>query len=114
MIDLVDVIRDLRTQISQAQLASIGEDLQFELGPIELEMSVAVTEEISGQGKVRFYVLEMGASGKESELTTQRIKMTLTPRGANSKDTEAAQSENEKVLAQALVYVTGKELTGER
>ncbi|WP_285313212.1 trypco2 family protein [Pseudarthrobacter sp. fls2-241-R2A-168] len=114
MIDLVDVIRDLRTQIGQAQLASAGEDLQFEVGPIELEMSVAVTAEVSGQAKVRFYVLEMGAGGKESEVSTQRIKMTLTPRGTKTGNNGASESETEKALAQALVYVTGKELAGER
>jgi Trypsin-co-occurring domain 2 len=109
LIDLVDVIRDLRTQIGQAQRAAGGEDLQFELGPVELEMSVAVAAEVSGQAKVRFYVLEMGAGGKESEVATQRIKFTLTPRNS-----DASESQTEKALAQALVYVTGKEVAGER
>lgn len=105
LIDLVDVIRDLRTQISQAQAESEGENVQFEVGPIELEMSVAVTAEVSGQAKVRFYVLEMGGGGKESEVSTQRMKITLTPHNS---------VKSEKVPGQARVYVAGKELEGER
>lgn len=108
LIDLVDVIRDLREQIAQAQVASAGDELQFEVGPIEIEMSVAVTAEVSGQAKVRFYVLEMGAGGKESEVATQRMKITLTPRTKGSQEDEVS----EKALAQ--VYVTGRELEGER
>lgn len=114
LIDLVDVIRDLRSQIGQAQVASAGEDLQFEVGPIELEMSVAVTAEVSGQAKVRFYVLELGGGGKDSEVSTQRMKITLTPRTKGSEGAGDLGKETEKALAQALVYVTGKELAGER
>lgn len=37
------------------------EDLRFEVGPVELELTVAVSEEAGSNAKVRFWVIELGA-----------------------------------------------------
>ena len=45
MIELSDVITNLRTELETARLAGVGEGLRFELGPVELEVSVALAKE---------------------------------------------------------------------
>ena len=80
MIELADVIADLRDELDAARRRGAGEDLRFELGPVELEVSVAVQKGADGNAKVKFWVVELGADGKVSSTATQRIKLTLNPR----------------------------------
>lgn len=114
VIDIVDLISDLRMQLDQAQAAAAGERLQFALGPIELELTVAISAEASGNAKVRIYVLEVGGGGTSSETSTQKIKLTLTPRIDVPAATDATRAQTEAALSQALIYVTGKQFEGER
>lgn len=87
MIELAQVIRELRAELAQAQHAADGEALRLELGPIELELTLAVSREGGANGKVRFWVLEVGADGRTSGSSMQRVKLTLSPRLAGSAET---------------------------
>jgi len=60
VIELASVIRDLRDELERAIAAGEGEQLRFELGPIELEATVAVERSDGASGKVRFWVAEGG------------------------------------------------------
>ncbi|MBO7936463.1 trypco2 family protein [Streptomyces antibioticus] len=80
MIELADMIRELRTQLNTALADGEGEALRFELGPVEIEASVAVTREAGADAKVRLWVIDAGASGRYGHAETQRITLTLTPR----------------------------------
>lgn len=96
---LADVVRDLRIELEEAVVAADGAALQFELGPIELEVSVALTHESSSKAQVKFFVVQAGADGKNDTTGTQRVKLTLNPRlnpGGSSP------------------YVSGKRKPGER
>lgn len=79
MIELASVIRDLREELQRAAGAAEGESLRFELGPIELEMSVALERSAKGGAKVRFLVVESGAEAAVAATRTQRITLTLQP-----------------------------------
>jgi hypothetical protein len=79
-IELSDVIRQLRAELESAMQAGEGERLRFEPGPLELELSVALEKATDGGGKVRFWVLDAGASHQRSSTVTQRIKLVLDPR----------------------------------
>ncbi|ANZ20567.1 hypothetical protein SNOUR_36695 [Streptomyces noursei ATCC 11455] len=79
MIELASVIRDLRAELEQAITAAEGEALRFELGPVELEVSVALERTAQGGAKVRFWVVEAGAEATAGATTTQRIKLALQP-----------------------------------
>jgi hypothetical protein len=81
-IGLADVIRDLRAELEAAIVAGDGAALRFELGPVELEVSVAVEHSVSGGAKVKFWVVEAGADGKVGSTGTQRVKLSLTPKMA--------------------------------
>jgi len=84
MIELSEVIGELRRELQQAMHAGEGEPLRFELGPVELEATVAVEKGGSGVAKVRFWVIELGGDAKASQASTQRIKLALQPRLAGS------------------------------
>ncbi|GII86068.1 hypothetical protein Ssi03_40580 [Sphaerisporangium siamense] len=79
MLELSTVIKELRTELTKAMKSADGEQLQFGVGPIELEVTMAVTREASLNGKVKFWVLETGADAKMSDAQTHRVKLTLTP-----------------------------------
>jgi hypothetical protein len=99
VIELASVIKDLRAELEGAIAAGDDAALRFELGPIELEVSVAVERSGGGQAKVRFLVVELGADGKVDASSTQKVKLTLTPRVAGT-DTPP--------------YVSGQVVPGER
>jgi Trypsin-co-occurring domain 2 len=80
MIELAEVIGELRRELQQAMAAGEGEPLRFELGPVELEATVAVEKGGGGGAKVRFWVIELGGDAKASQSSTQRIKLALQPR----------------------------------
>ena len=79
-VELAQVIGQLRRELSAAMRAGEGEDLRFELGPVELELTVAVSKEAGPNAKVRFWVVELGADAKVASQTSQRITLTLDPR----------------------------------
>ncbi|MFI6565985.1 trypco2 family protein [Streptomyces sp. NPDC050534] len=80
MIELADMIQELREQLTTSLAHGDGRMLRFELGPVEVEVSVAVTQEGGGDAKVRLWVVDAGANGKYGHAETQRIKLTLVPK----------------------------------
>ncbi|MFF2652684.1 trypco2 family protein [Streptomyces sp. NPDC058045] len=87
MIDLATVIRELRDELERAVVASEGEALRFELGEIELEVSVAVERAGQAGAKVRFWVVETGAEVRAGATSTQRIRLALRPTVAGADKT---------------------------
>jgi len=79
MIELAEVIRGLRDELERAIAAGDGEALRFEVGPIELEVSVVVEVAAQAGAKVRFWVVDVGVQGNASQAVTQRIKLVLAP-----------------------------------
>lgn len=80
MIELAELVRDLRKELGKAIDAAPEEGLRFELGPIELQVSVGVEKTGSAGAKARFWVLELGADGATAKSTVQIVKLTLQPR----------------------------------
>jgi Trypsin-co-occurring domain 2 len=81
-IELAELIGQLRSELTEAMTAGDGEDLRFFLGPVELELTVAVDREAKPGAKVRFWVVELGAETKLGSSSTQKIKLTLDPHRA--------------------------------
>jgi hypothetical protein len=98
MIELAEVIIELRRELQAAIDAGEGQSLRFELGTIELEVTVAVEKGASGGGKVRFWVIELGGEAKAAQASTQRLKLALQPRLAGG----------------GKVWVAGDAVPGER
>jgi hypothetical protein len=109
IIELADVISDLRAELDRARLAAAGSELRFGLGPVELEVMVGLDREGTAGGKVRFWVVELGGEGKVASTSTQRIKLTLTPSlGVPGEGAAAA------AASPVSVYVHGAAVAGER
>jgi Trypsin-co-occurring domain 2 len=82
-VPLGDVIRALRREIVAASRAGKDEEVQFKLGPIELEFAVEVTREAAGDAGLRFWVISLGGQAKRGSANTQTVKLTLTPAGGD-------------------------------
>ncbi|WP_371675949.1 trypco2 family protein [Streptomyces sp. NBC_01276] len=79
MIELASVIRDLREELGRAIADAEGEALRFELGPIELELTVALERSGQAGAHVRFWVVESGAEAAVSAASAQRVSLALRP-----------------------------------
>jgi Trypsin-co-occurring domain 2 len=80
VLELAKVIRDLRAELEIAIAAADGETLLFELGPIELDVSVAIEAGAQAGAKARFWVVELGTQANVDHTATQHIKLTLSPK----------------------------------
>ncbi|MFC4503522.1 MULTISPECIES: trypco2 family protein [Streptomyces] len=83
-IDLVSAVQALRTQITEAARTAPGSDIRFQVGPIELEFTVALTRDKTVKGGVKAWVVTADAEGKWSTATTHRVKLNLTPVSAST------------------------------
>lgn len=79
-LDLASVVRQLRTELNEALDDAEDERLRFELGPVELSLTLTVGREATPGAKIRFWVIEAGADTKISREAVQDIKLVLTPR----------------------------------
>jgi len=114
MIELAHVISELREELDRARLSAYGSALRFGLGPVELEVTVALEQEGKGGGRVRFWVAEASAEGKVASTSTQRIKLTLQPTlGVPGENGEQAATTASPASA-VTVYVDGDAVAAER
>lgn len=82
-IPLADAIQALRRELAVAVREGVGEDLQFSLGPIELELQVAVSREAGGEAGIKFWVVSIGGRGSRSSTSVHTVKLSLTPISAS-------------------------------
>ncbi|MGW5738633.1 MULTISPECIES: trypco2 family protein [Streptomyces] len=83
MIELAEMIAQLRGELTAAMAAakdSEDDALRFELGPVQLETEFTVQRTAGANGKIRFWVVEAGASGQQANSTTHRVTLSLEPR----------------------------------
>jgi hypothetical protein len=66
-------------ELNEALTDAEGERLRFELGPVELSLTVTIGQEAAPGAKVRFWVIEAGTDAKLSREAVQVIKLVLTP-----------------------------------
>lgn len=76
-IGLVEAIATLRAELAEAVLEGEDQDIQFPVGQICLEFQVGVTRDVHGSGTLRFWVLELGASGGYEAETVQKVTIVL-------------------------------------
>jgi hypothetical protein len=79
-LELASVVRQLRAELNEAMVEGEGDRLRFELGPVELNLTVTVGREAKPGAKIRFWVIEAGAETTISREAVQDIKLVLTPR----------------------------------
>jgi hypothetical protein len=79
-LDLAEVVRALRRELTAATAEGQDAEVRFELGPIELEFLVDIRREAGADAGVRFGVVSFGAKGALAAGSGHRVKLTLNPR----------------------------------
>ncbi|MFG3656627.1 trypco2 family protein [Streptomyces sp. NPDC047706] len=102
MVELAEMIRELRHELNSALAGGGDGPVRFELGPVEIEATVAVGRTGGAGGKVRFWVVEAGGETQAESSRTHRICLTLQPKLVAPDGTHHG------------VLVTGAEVEGER
>ncbi|MBT2452503.1 hypothetical protein J7F03_36720 [Streptomyces sp. ISL-43] len=80
MIELSEMVQQLRQELNTAMSNGPVGPVRFELGPVEIETTVAVERTAGAGGKVHFWVVEANAEGKFATSQTHRISLTLQPK----------------------------------
>ena len=78
---LAEAISQLRRELSVAMEAARDEALQFRLGPVELELQVALATKAGVKGESKWVVVSFGADAGAEHKRTHTVKLTLTPTG---------------------------------
>lgn len=79
-VGLADAVRGVRAELQAAMVEGQGEELRFEVGPVELEFAVDVRKEGGMDATAKVYVVSFGAKGSMSAASTHRMKLTLHPK----------------------------------
>lgn len=80
MIELAEMIAQLRGELAAAMAVAEDEELRFELGPVQIEAEFTVQRSASADGRIRFWAVEAGASGQQTNSATHRVTLSLEPR----------------------------------
>jgi Trypsin-co-occurring domain 2 len=80
---LADAVRALRAELNEAMAAGKDEPLQFEVGTVTMEFAVEITADAEAKGGVRFWVVELGATGSVGRTASHTVTLELTPRSAS-------------------------------
>ena len=76
---LADAIGQLRREIVTAMQAARNEPLQFQLGPVELELQVQLAAKAGVKGEAKWVVVSFGADAGAERTRTHKVKLTLKP-----------------------------------
>src|SRR3954454_20411995 len=85
LVPIADFVAGLREKLEAAQAARDSQ-LQFRVGPVQVEVTVVTGREGGPEAKGRFWVIEAGGSAKWSKTQTQKVTLTLTPVGEHGED----------------------------
>ena len=76
-IGLVETIDALRSELAAAVEKAQGQEIQFPIGSVQLEFQVGVTWDTEAKAGVKFWVLELGASGSYANESVQKVTLNL-------------------------------------
>ncbi|MGW1787590.1 trypco2 family protein [Streptomyces tubercidicus] len=79
-IDLTEAVQAVRDDLRAATRTFDGGDLQFEMGPIELEFTVELERDPRARSGVRTWVITDAGGTSSAATARHRLKLTLTPR----------------------------------
>jgi hypothetical protein len=87
---LADAVKGIRAELDAAMAEGVGDNVQFEVGPVELEFAVDIQKDAKADFGVRVWVLSLGAKGGASQGSTNRIKVVLNPKDEHGKQLKIA------------------------
>jgi len=77
---LAEAIGQLRREIGSAIKSAEDEPLQFLLGPVELELQVALASKAGIKGEAKWVVVSIGGEAGAEHTQTHTVKLTLRPK----------------------------------
>ena len=92
---LADFIEALRVELRAAALAK-DPQLQFNVGPVNVEFTLMTHHEGGGKAGIRFWVVEAGASASRASESTQKVTLVLTPVTASGESWQVADEVGEQ------------------
>ncbi|MFI8194459.1 trypco2 family protein [Streptomyces sp. NPDC085946] len=79
-IELGDAVAAVRDSLMEAARRGEGQDVTFDVGPIELEFLVEIRHEARAKAGFRAWVVTADAEGSAARGHSHRVMVTLTPR----------------------------------
>lgn len=79
-IELARAVAALRHDLVEAAAWGAGQDVVFEVGPIEMEFQVELRQEVRAKSGFRAWVVSADAEGALARGRGHRVALTLTPR----------------------------------
>lgn len=76
---MAEAIRQLRRELLVAIEEGEGQALRFDLGTVEFEAQVMVSDTAGGGGGVKFWLVSAEGSRRRSETVTHTLRLSLTP-----------------------------------
>ena len=92
---LLIFIGALRAELRAAALAE-DPQLQFNVGPVNVEFTPTTRHEGGGKAGIRFWVVEAGASANVANESTQKVTLALTPVTASGDPWQVADEVEER------------------
>ena len=83
-IRLADAIEYLRRELGESISKGNDAEVQFDLGPIELELEVKAEKQKGVEGGVKWWLVSGKAGAKTASAVTQKLKLTLEPIGSDA------------------------------
>jgi hypothetical protein len=77
---LAEAIGQLRNEIGAAVKNAKGSALQFDLGPIELELQVELVVSGGAKADFKWVVVSLGGEARAQNTQRHRVKLVLTPK----------------------------------
>jgi hypothetical protein len=86
-IELADAVAVVRGELLDAAERGVGEDVAFVVGPIEMEFTVELRADAKAKAGFKAWVLAAAeVEAGVSRGRTHKVKVTLTPKGADGGD----------------------------
>jgi hypothetical protein len=83
-VPLAEMIESLRQELQSSRERGRGQAVSFQIEKVELELKVAVSRKVKGEGGVEFWVVKAGASAEGSREMSHTFKLTLSPIASDS------------------------------
>jgi Trypsin-co-occurring domain 2 len=79
-IELADAVASVRDELMAATARGVGSDVEFVVGPIELEFAVEVRRDAKAKGGFKAWLVSADVEGGVARGQTHKVKLTLTPK----------------------------------
>ena len=96
LIRLSDAIDNLRAELAHARDQGKGQNLQFNVGLIDLELEVIAENETSGGAKINWWLFGGGLDAKAKDASKHKLKLTLEAVDASGKPLRVSGRQGER------------------